>query len=413
MAVMKVPARTLGARSMGARLVMAAMLAWCAQAAAQEPLDEAGFLRLQACMDLPDEQRLACVEPLVAKLRPTIARGFREQADPAWRAMVERQAQAWEQAMSRHAHALADAGGARNLAAAALLLPDPRPVPREGPQERPRTDAAAAWYAQAQVEGADDPLLAQLDLSVCEEFRTRCPEWPERVERAIALAPGEGAHRLMALGVAARQDDEEAMRAHLGAAARSPDLDHGAYEFLRFMANATQGMAPPDFAFSARERSAFPDFVREQGDNGEGYPATWILGRWSAFLAYTPKALFQTCGLGPGALQVDAATRADCIAVLARIADDSPTMLGNMVVLPRLVQLSEGSDQQGRWRERLRRFKWLRAQAYPIHGPPPVLPVAEHFQQLLQAGEVGAVEAALRRTGIHPEPPPDWQPVQE
>lgn len=187
MAMMEVSARTLGARGMGARLVVAIALAWCAQVAAQETLDEAGFLRLQACLDLPDEQRLACVEPLVAELPPTIARGFREQADPAWRAMVDRHWRAWEQALSRHAHLLADAGGARNLAAAALLLPDQRPVP----SEPLRTDAAAAWYAQAQEEGADDPLLAQLDVSACQAFRPHCPEWAERVERAIALAPGE------------------------------------------------------------------------------------------------------------------------------------------------------------------------------------------------------------------------------
>lgn len=413
MAMVKNSAPTTGAPGMGARLAMAAVLACTAQAAAHEPLDEARFLQLQACLDLPEEQRPACVEPLVAGLPPTVARGFREQADPAWQAMVERLSRAWEEALSRHAHSLADAGGARNLAAAALLLPDPRPVPREGPLEGPRVDLAAAWYAQAQQQGADDPLLAQLDLSACEEFRTGCPEWAERVERAIALAPAEGAHRLMALGVAARQDDEDAMRAHLAAAARSPDLDHGAHGFLRFMAGATQAMAPPDFAFSAEERSAFPDFVREWGDHGEGYPATWILGRWSALLAYTPKALFRTCGFGPGALQVDAATRADCMGVLARIADESPTMLGNMVVLPRLVELSQGSDSAGYWRERLRRFKWLRSQAYPLHAPPPVLPVAEHFQQLLQAGEVGAVEAALRRAGIDPAPPADWQPAEE
>lgn len=409
MAMVNGAAWRLGARSTGARLVMAAMLACCAQAAAQETLDEAGFLRLQACMDLPDEQRPACVEPLVADLHPSIARGFRQQADPAWRAMMERQSRAWEEASSRHAHALADAGGARNLAAAALLLQDQRPEPGT----MPRTGPAAVWYAQAQEEGADDPLLAQLDVSACEEFRPHCPGWPERIERAIDLAPGEGALRLVALGIAAGRNDEEAMRAHLGAAARSPDLDHGAYGFLRFMAGATQGMAPPDFAFSADERSAFPDYVREQGDNGEGVLSTWILGRWSALLPYSPKALLQTCGFGPGALQVDAATRADCITVLARIADELPTMLGNMIVLPHLVALSEGSDRQEHWRERHRRFAWLRVQAFPMHAPPPVLPVAEHFEHLLQAGEVAAVEAGLRRAGIDPDPPADWEPDEE
>lgn len=408
MAMREGTVRTLGARGMGA-LVVATMFAWCAQAAAQEPLDETRFLQLQACMDLPDEQRLACVEPLVADLPPTVARGFREQADPAWRAMVERQAQAWDEAMSRHAHVLADRGGARNLAAAALLLPDPGPVPRE----RPRTDIAAAWYAQAQGEGADDPLLARLDMAVCEEFRTRCPAWAERVARAVALAPGEGAHRLLALDLAAREDDEDAIRAHMHAAARSPELDHGAYEFLRFMENATQGMAPPEFAFTAEERSAFPDFVREWGDNGDGYPAAWILGRWSAFLVYTPKSLFRTCGSGTGALRVDAATRADCIAVLARIADEMPTMLGNTIALPRLVELSEGSERQEYWRERQRRFAWLQSHAFPTHARPPMLPVSEHFELLLESGEVAAVEAALRRAGIDPEPPPDWQPAEE
>jgi hypothetical protein len=409
---MKTWAGMPGARCMGV-LAAATMLAWCAQASAQEPLDEARFLQLQACLDLPGEQRLACVEPLVGELPPTIARGFREQADPAWRAMVERQAQAWDEAMSRHAHALAAAGGARNLAAAALLLPDQRPVPWDRPQDRPRVDVAAAWYAQAQAQGADDALLVQIDLSACEEFRTDCPPWPERVGRAIALAPGEGAHRLMALGVAARQDNSDEMRAHLAAAARSPDLDHGAYGFLRFMANATQAMAPPEFAFSEEERRAFPDFVREQGDNGEGYPATWILGRWSAFVGPSPKALFQTCGFGPGALEVDAATRADCIAVLSRIVDEMPTMLGNMIALPRLVELSEGSDRQEYWRERQRRFAWLRSQAYPLHAQPPMLPVAEHFELLLESGEVAAVEAALRRARIDPEPPAGWQPAEE
>lgn len=139
---------------------------------------------------------------------------------------------------------------------------------------------------------------------------------------------------------------------------------------------------------------------------------TWVLGQWSAHLsyAYAPKALLRTCGAGPGALQVDAAARADCIAVLARIADESPTMLGNMIVLPRLVALSEGTDQHDHWLERQRRFAWLRAQAYPIHAPPPMLPVAEHFQHLLQAGEVAAVEAGLGRAGIDPDPPDDWQP---
>jgi hypothetical protein len=408
MAMREGPSRTLGARGRLASLAMAAMLAWCAQAGAQEVLDEARFLRLHACMELPHEQRPGCVEPLVSDLPEAVARGFREQADPAWRAMVERHAQAWEGAFSRHAHVLAARGGARNLAAAALLHPDPR----QAPAPPPRAGPSVAWYAGALLEGAEDPLLGQLDVSACHEFRSHCPEWAERVDRAIALAPGEGALHLVALSIAAR-DDADAIRAHLGAAARSPELDHGAYGLLRFMANATQGMAPPDFAFSADERSAFPHYVREQGDNGEGMLPTWILGRWSALLSYSPKALLQACGSGPGALEVDAATRADCMTVLARIADEMPTMLGNMVALPRLVALSEGTDQHEHWRERQRRFAWLRLQGYPLHTPPPMLPVAEHFELLLESGEVAAMEAALRQAGIDPEPPPHWQPAEE
>lgn len=391
---------------MGPRLVLAAMLAWCVQAAAQEPLDEARFLQLQACMDLPDEQRPACLEPLLADVPDTIARGFREQADPAWRTMVERQAQAWEAAFTRHAHALAAHGGARNLAAAALLLPDPR----EAPASQPRTDAAAAWYARAMAKGAQDPLLAALHVSNCEEFLPDCPAWPERVARAIALAPDEGAHRLMAMGPAAAQDDAQAMRAHLAAAVRAPDLDHGAYSLLRFLAVATQGMAPPDFAFSEQERAAYPAFVREWGAHGEGYPVAWVLGRWSALIGYSPNAVLRTCGAGPESLQLEAAARADCIAVLARIADERPTILGSMIALPHLVRLTDGSAQQALWRERLRGFAWLRAQAYPVQGVPPMLPLAEHLRHMVEEGELAAVLAGLQRAGIDPAPPPDWQP---
>jgi hypothetical protein len=405
MATREGPVRTLGARGMGA-LVVATMLAWCAQAAAQEPLDETRFLQLQACMDLPDAQRPACVEPLVADLPDTIARGFREQADPAWRAMVERQAQAWEAAFTRHANALAARGGARNLAAAALLLPDPREVPAS----RPRTDAAAAWYARAMAEGARDPLLAALHVSSCDEFLPDCPPWPARVARAIALAPAEGAHRLMAMGASAAQDDARTMRAQLAAASRAPHLDHGAYALLRFLANAIQGVAPPDFAFSEQERDAYPAFVREWGAHGEGYPVAWVLGRWSALIGYSPNAVLRTCGAGPESLQVDAAVRADCIAVLARIADEKPTMLGSMIALPHLVRLTDGSAQHALWRERLREFAWLRAQAYPVQGVPPMLPLAEHLRHMVEEGELAAVVAGLRRAGIDPAPPPGWQP---
>ena len=306
--------------------------------------------------------------------------------------------QVWKREMRRAqreaVRGLMDSQRPRDLLLAALLYP----LTLTDGVEVATLDQADAetvrLLARAAQQAPDDPLIAWA--------QAHCP--PAQIaagcdrdggrERLVRLDPENGYVRLLWLSDLGPSEVELLGGALLGEAAQARRFD----TYL----NAV-GQLFLDF-FDSIEWPATPQPAMTAEALAVGYVAA------IATPAY--EALSRICLPGRTPPQ-DAALRRDCVAVFERIAAwDGASMADAQIAVSHLLRLSEGGPGENRWREELRRLRWLQEQSLPIMAGPGFMagPGAVHIRRWFRDGEVTAMRELLRENGVAADPPPDWQP---
>ncbi len=109
----------------------------------------------------------------------------------------------------------------------------------------------------------------------------------------------------------------------------------------------------------------------------------------------------------------DATLKAQCMHIARVLADSHEKAMTNLVGLMLLSKLGRGSPVEQEAKERYRRYMWIKTRDVQRVDSDPIRNGAAYLKDLTQYGDLKAATLQLRRFGISPEPPPDWQPTIE
>lgn len=331
---------------------------------------------------------------LLAMPAVPVAAQDRDDADPTALA----QAAAHRDYTARLAAALAQDGGARELALAALLrglASAPSDVAPSG--VRPsravaRDPQADAWLQAAAAQAGDDILANQLLLAAAktgdEQLRAAA------ARRWQAADPGN----LVPLLYAGLTSD-----ALLAGARAATHADARMYEGVRWIMSVYRRYPP-----TAAERDALSG--GEPFHAGEA-AAISAMGLWAAVAIPGYASLVEACDAGM--LRALPARRDDCRHVATLLADHSSSIADEQAGLRMLRALAATPAERADADTRLRGMDWRMlqwgriAQQQPRDG-------AEQFARLLDdpsiRSEQQLVERVLQEAGVPPAPPEGWRP---
>lgn len=385
-------------------IALAALWAGAAAAAPPSPpqLTEADEAAVEGCL-LQDEAAIAaCLTELDLPLPPELAELLEMAGDAGRYAEYTRWQQGFDAAMLAQARTLAARGDARSLLAAVLIAPveyegsngGPRPVPGE----------VRGWFDAARVVRPADPLVAWWEANGCLMPAQPC-DAAVAVARLLQVDGDNAIAHWQALNAALDGDDDIAARTHLRLAAQAPRFEPYADDLLALLLEARDGapLAPMD-AISAKAAGLAQQLGRPA--TSADFIATISSAQWAALSPALGSGMMQLCG--PDRPARDAALRQDCIALLAKVADDESTVLHPAIALPALIKLTSG-PQQAAWQARLREHAWMYEQYTALLVGGPGAP-AEFPRWIAADGEIAAIRELMRRRGIPIEPPADWLP---
>ncbi|WP_152620142.1 hypothetical protein, partial [Lysobacter sp. A03] len=233
--------------------------------------------------------------------------------DPATQAAMDAWSRDYEAAMAAHAQVLAQRGDVRSLLGAMMIMPaqdgasDNAPGVL-GPQAR-------GWFARARQLGPTDPLVAWVEVTDCHVLGC---DRDAAIARLLQLDGNNAASHLWANGIALESGDLPAAREYLHSAAVAPRYEPHAGQLLALLLDARAGAAVPamDPRVSAGMQAATG--TRAPAD----FMATQALGQWAAVALAAMQGVSRWGGPGSAQLARDPGLRADCIALLSRLAAD-------------------------------------------------------------------------------------------
>lgn len=220
----------------------------------------------------------------------------------------------------------------------------------------------------------------------------------DALQHLLEVDPGNAAAWAMAMGAALQRGDEGAYDRLLqrAAAAKAYDARTGVV-FLRLQP-LLEKVRRPEECIAASNLAEAEQILGHP-------PRTDDLAALEALtleFALDIPAYSAFSGCGREGIARSPSRRRACIAVLSRLADGD-TLIEQNISLPRLIELTRGTPENVRLRERYRRMLWLWQFANAPMGPD------SGFAQILANGEI----ASLRERAIaqHRWPPPtDWLP---
>lgn len=384
-------------QTLGAGLLGAMSVAGLAYAAGQ--VSATDRTAAEACIALGDDARIAQCMQQIAPDPPEQQRADAVLDDPATQAAMETWSRAYGSAMAAHAQALAQRGDVRSLLGAMMVMPV---------QDAPTGDApgvlgsqARGWFARARQLGPTDPLVAWVEVTDCHVLGC---DRDAAIARLLQVDGDNAAARLWANGVAMESGDLRAAREHLHAAAVAPRYQSPTGEFLSLLLDARAGAPVP--AMDARTSAGM------QAATGTGTAADWMamqaLGQWAAIALAPMQGVSRFCGPGQAELARDPGLRADCVALLSRLAADDSTLPYAEMATRLLIGLEPGLT--GQWMPRLRQLAWWREQSLPLLAGLGGTPgTGQYARWVASDGELGAMAKLLHRAGIAAAPPADWQ----
>lgn len=305
------------------------------------------------------------------------------------------QASAYQAYAGRLPQALAQAGGARELALAALLrqLQAQAGTATTGsaPRPTPADAQVQAWQRDAAARAGQDPVALQLlaASAVGSDEALRL----EAARRWQAADPGN-LYPLLAAGL-----DAEAL---LAAAADATRADSRMYEGVRWVMSAYRQHPPGE-----REQAALA--AGGDGDLDEA-AAMAAVGLWAAARPGLAP-LFEACDART--LRAVPARRDACLGIARLLADGSDNVADEAAGLSMLQALATGAEERAELAARQRALDWRMLQWGRVARQQPRDGAAQFVRLLGDADittEQQLVARVLAEAGVPAEPPAGWTP---
>lgn len=327
---------------------------------------------------------------------------------------IKRANEAWikasREATRQHLRAMAAQGDARSLLASSMLwsgfagLEDDTPQSQVKPAQETR-----AWFDAARRSRPRDVLVAWIEASDCAGLSDSCD--PREALRFLLQAePKNAAVQLLALADADKRGDRMAADGYWQAIAASSIYDPHMLEIGRLLHSTMAGVdQPPLDPRLAQAMGVWfglnrPATAQDVADVGLiGISAALAL---PGFLPVTRECKVEK--LAAASLN----RQAECERVLELLSADGSTLIGPMIGLPKLVELSGDSAEGQAWREQLRQLYWAyenaqqRMVGMTSGGPLP----AEYGTWFMTEGELSAMRKLLAHYDLPMEAPTGWLP---
>ncbi len=336
-----------------------------------------------------------------------LAESQRLQEDPGLEALNRDWMRRYRLALETHLPVAAARGTPRELLAAALMLPAREDAGVEaGTWMAPE---ARGWLEAADRADPRDVLVDWALANVCMSQDAPCDR--ERLLRSLLQQDPDNAEiRLRALADAAHKGDAQAAERHWRAATEATVHRSRFLELGRLLRDIQREVPlPPLDARLAHAHGVWMGLGRPA--EVEDMADAFVIAMLAAVAMPAMAEVTRRCEAR--AIREDAVRRAECIRVFTLLAADESTLLGPMVALPRLVELTEGEPGNAGWRARLRRIRWIHesALARMLPSGPDQAPLPKGYADwFIDEGEPAAMRWLLQAQGIPPEPPQDWQP---
>lgn len=322
-----------------------------------------------------------------------------EEAQKAWHAAAA-------EATRNHLRTVAAQGDARSLLAAAMLWPQwpadesPGDAPGIAPERR-------AWFAAARSVQPRDPLVAWIEASDCGGLSDSCDP-DAALESLLQAEPDNAAVHFLAMAAANRASSQQRAEQHWQAAAASTTYDTHALQMSQLLYAAMEDAVLPPLTPALAQSMG-----RSLGSNRDATPEDLrdvvTMAVWAAVAIPAYQTPTRMCVVDESA-PLPAQRAAQCRRVMTMLASDQTVMIGQMIGLKKMVELSRGSDDAGLWEARFRQFHWTYENALRSMGPTGFPMPPEYLRWALTEGELPAMRKLLEANGIVPAPPEGWLP---
>lgn len=334
----------------------------------------------------------------------------RLQNDPQIKHASEAWTKASREATRQHLRTVAAQGDARSLLVASMLwsgfgdLVDDAPQLQTKPAQETR-----AWFDAARRARPREVLVAWIEASDCVGLSDSCNAH-EALQFLLQAEPRNAAVQLLALADADKRGDRKAADGYWRAMASASTYDPHRLEIGRLLHATLAGVDQPPLDPRLAQAMGIwfglnrPATAQDFADMGAIALSSALA--LPGFLPITRECKAEK--LASASLN----RQAECDRVLELLAADQSTLLGPMIGLPKLVELSGDSAEGKAWREQLRQLYWAyeNAQQHMVGmtsgGPLP----AEYGSWFMTEGELPAMRKLLAHYDLPTQAPAGWLP---
>ena len=327
---------------------------------------------------------------------------------------IQRASEAWNkasrEATRQHLRAVAAQGDARSLLAASMLWSGfaGQEDSASSLQAKPAQETRA-WFDAARRARPREVLVAWIEAGNCAGLSDQCNP-REALQFLLQVEPQNAAVQLLALADADQRGDRKAADVYWRAIAAASTYDPHTLEIGRLLHSTLAGVDQPPLD---------PRLAQAMGVwFGLNRPVTAQdfadIGAIAMSAALTPPGfspVTRECKVEKLA-SASLDRQAECEHMLELLSADESTLIGPLIGLPKLVELSGDSAEGEAWREQLRQLCWvyenmqLRMPGLTPGGPLP----AEYGTWFLTEGELPAMRKALAHYGLPLQAPAGWLP---
>lgn len=326
--------------------------------------------------------------------------------EPATAAALDKWSRQLAPVMQSRLRDLAASGEARKLYVAGRLW-DTAQVDAD-PEDSgtiPQSSRQSVAWLQAAIDARPrDPLVARVEQAACPQG-VSC-DTAGALRFLLEAEPDNAEIQLRAMHDAQRRGDAAGSEHHWQAAVLSTRYDASALPLARELHEAYRGLTLP---LPAQDVAVMLERVVSLGLSVDPQAIADIeaMNLFATQAMPSFQGLLQHCRAPASDAQRD-----ECMSLLGLMADDESTLIGPIVALKMMVDLTAGTQNQAPWAQRLRELKWLQQSIAPLTSQPSPLPggtMADYFDVFLREGELATYWELLRANDLPLVPPEGWQ----
>lgn len=364
------------------------------------------IVSLALCMALP----LAGAREAPALSQQRLDELQRLQSDP----QIKRASAAWSkasrEATRQHLRSVAAQGDARSLLASSMLwsgfagLVDDAPQLQAKPAQETR-----AWFDAARRTRPRDVLVAWIEASDCAGLSDSC-DAREALRFLLQAEPRNAAVQLLALADADKRGDRKAADGYWRAIASASTYDPHTLEIGRLLHATMTGVEQPPLDPRVAQAMGVW-FGLNRSATTQDFADVGLIGMSAALALPGFLPVTRECKVEKLA-SASISRQAECERVLELLSAEGSTLIGPMIGLPKLVELSGDGAEGKAWREQLRQLYWAYENAQQhMMGMAPGDPLpAEYGTWFMTEGELPAMRKLLVHYDLPMQAPAGWLP---